>query len=189
MTLSNNLASAFLLLVFAIGPALAEPTRRLAWTTSRITGSPEPPRPYATERVFPALAFNQPVELVAIPGTNRLVILEVTGKIFSFEDRPGVQQRDTDLFADIKLRNPSFSRLYGLTFHPRFAENRYCYFSYVLKDGTADGSRVSRFKVTDSNPPRLVPESEEILIRWYAGGHNGAHLQFGPDGSLYISTG
>ena len=73
-----------------------------------------------------------------------------------------------DLFADIKQRDPNFARLYGFAFHPRFAENRYCYISYVLKDRTPDGSRVSRFKVTATDPPRLVPESEEIVLRWYA---------------------
>ncbi|HRX79888.1 MAG TPA: hypothetical protein P5307_12545, partial [Pirellulaceae bacterium] len=31
---------------------------RSPWTTSRILGSPEPPLPYVTERVFPGLQFN-----------------------------------------------------------------------------------------------------------------------------------
>jgi putative heme-binding domain-containing protein len=191
-TTSFTAVTASLLFVAALPSLLCAQSAvkpRPPWTTSRISGAPEPPRPYVSERVFPALAFNQPVELVAVPGTNRLLVLEVGGKIFSFENRPNAEQLATDLFADIQERDPNFSRLYGFAFHPRFAENRTCFISYVLKDRTPDGSRVARFKVTDTNPPRLVPESEEILIRWYAGGHNGAHLQFGPEGHLYISTG
>src|SRR5262245_14183182 len=106
-------------------PAGALAQSRPPWTTSRLTGSPEPPRPYTTERIFPSLAFDQPVELVVIPGTNRFVILEVTGKIFSFENRPNDENLKPELFADIKLRDPAFTRLYGFAFHPRFAENRY----------------------------------------------------------------
>jgi putative heme-binding domain-containing protein len=185
----------FALLVFlpALWPSIADAQtaakQRPSWTSSRITGSPEPPRPYVAERIFPSLEFNQPLELVAVPGSSRLVILEAQGKIYSFENRPAEAALTADLFANIRERDPKFDRLYGLAFHPRFAENSTCFISYVLKDRTPDGSRVSRFKVTASDPPRLIPESEEILLRWYGGGHNGANLQFGPDGYLYISTG
>src|SRR5262245_57629067 len=162
---------------------------RLPWTTSRIAGAPEPPRPYIAERIFSSLEFNQPLELVALPGTNRLVILQAQGKIYSFENRPNDLDLTADLFADIRERDPKFDRLYGFVFHPKFLENRYCFVSYVLSGRGADGSRVSRFKVAASDPPRLIPESEEIILTWQAGGHNGANLQFGPEGYLYISTG
>jgi putative heme-binding domain-containing protein len=84
--------------------------------------------------------------------------------------------------------------VYGLAFHPQFAKNRFCYICYTLdskKGGEQlpDGSRVSRFRVSDADPPRCDPASEKVLITWLAGGHNGGDLHFGPDGYLYISTG
>lgn len=124
-----------------------------------------------------------------MPGSNRMVILQAQGKIYSFENKPQDSSLKPDLFGDIRERDTKFDRLYGFAFHPKFVENRHCFVSYVTATGSLDGSRVSRFKVTTSDPPELIPDSEEILIRWYAGGHNGAHLQFGPDGYLYISTG
>src|SRR5262245_23543801 len=183
-----------LLVLLPIGlpwPVCAQSTakQRPSWNTSRITGAPEPPRPYIAERIFPSLEFNQPLELVALPGTNRLVILEAQGKIFSFENRPNDSNLTADLFANIRDRDSKFDRLYGFAFHPKFLENRYCFVSYVLSGRGPDGSRVSRFKVATSDLPRLIPDSEEIILTWQAGGHNGANLQFGPDGYLYISTG
>src|SRR5712692_3009546 len=50
--------------------------KRTPWTTSRITGSPEPPLPYRTERVFPKLTFKNPLLIRSAPGTERLFVGE-----------------------------------------------------------------------------------------------------------------
>ncbi|WP_202921290.1 PQQ-dependent sugar dehydrogenase [Anatilimnocola aggregata] len=163
--------------------------KRVPWTTSRLTGAPQPPSPYLVERVFPSLSFNEPCEMVAIPGTNRLALIEVKGKIFTFENKPTDEKLTPDLFADVTQFDKNFFRVYGIAFHPQFTKNRYCYISYVLNGRTPEGSRVSRFKVTDTDPPKLDPKSEQTVITWLGGGHNGAHMHFGPDGMLYISTG
>jgi putative heme-binding domain-containing protein len=174
--------------------------QRVPWTTSRVTGSPDPPPPYRVERVFPKLTFKNPTLITSAPGTDRLFVGEQAGKLYSF--RPSPEPTKADLFLDLttelktwdtKGKVRGIEGLYGLAFHPRFAKNRYCYVCYVLaaKDGSQlpDGSRVSRFRVTDADPPRCDPKSEKILITWLAGGHNGGCLKFGPDGCLYISTG
>src|SRR5689334_13278969 len=77
----------------------ADLPQRSAWTTSRITGTPEPPSPYVVERVFPKLKFDQPTEIVNAPGTDRLFVAELLGKVFSFV--PGADAT-ADLAVDLK---------------------------------------------------------------------------------------
>src|SRR5439155_2348432 len=82
-------ASELLGLAFAAGAA-----ERVPWTTSRISGSPEPPAPFISEPAFPKLNFQAPLELVALPGTDRIVVCEHGGKIFSFRNDSGSEKAD-----------------------------------------------------------------------------------------------
>lgn len=181
------------------------PAERVPWRGSRVVGSPEPPPPYVARRAFPEARFHEPVLFVRAPGRaperDRFFVGQRGGQLFSLADRPDARpELAIDLtkeLADLQATPPRvrFDALYALAFHPRFEENRECFVCYTLADADrrianrADGSRVARFRVTSTDPPRLDPASEQVLITWEQGGHNGCDLQFGPDGYLYISTG
>ncbi len=155
--------------------------QRVLWTGSNVRGTPDPPPPYIVEQVWPKLRFDNPLELARAPDSDRLFVLEYRGKLWSF--LPGAEK--ADLVHDLgKLA-------YGMTCHPRYADNRYIYVTYILHetDPLPNGTRVSRFTVSDTDPPTVDPASEVVMIEWLCGGHNGGCLQFGPDGYLYIATG
>ena len=44
--------------------------RRIAWTTSRVKGTPDPPAPYRTEIAFPQLKFDEPAG-ITYAGVSR----------------------------------------------------------------------------------------------------------------------
>lgn len=177
--------------------------RRIPWTTSKVRGSPDPPLPYRAQRVFPNIHFQNPTVLSSAPGTDRLFVAEQTGKIYSIANDPSVAA--ADLFLDCatlvsalsfeRKEDLAFEAVYGLTFHPRFAENRFCYVCYVVRYRDVSrgqhpqGTRVARFTVNGDNPPICDPKSEKLMLSWLQGGHNGGCLKFGPEGCLYISSG
>jgi len=184
--------------VINIHPHAAEPAgkdttrpfginKRVAWTTSRIAGTPEPPSPYLLERRFPKLEFDKPVDICTAPGSDRWFVMEERGKIYSFPNRQDCEK--ADLFFNATNSIPGVQSTYGMIFHPGFETNRFVYVCYVLKENLPDGSRVSRFKVTTTETPQIDPSTETIIIAWLSGGHNGGSLQFGLDSYLYISTG
>src|SRR3954471_7853456 len=62
---------------------------RKPWTTSRVVGSPDPPAPFKVVRAFPNLKFEHPLLIARIPGSNRFVVGEQAGVLYSFDgDRP-----------------------------------------------------------------------------------------------------
>jgi uncharacterized repeat protein (TIGR03806 family) len=190
----------------AAGDESAQPfgiDQRVAWTTSQFRGSPEPPLPYRAARVFPRVHFKNPTVLTNAPGTDRLFVAEQNGKLFSIANQPDPEKADPFLDCSALVSKLSgerqedlgFEAVYGVAFHPKFAENRYCYVCYVVrfKDSKLgqhpQGTRVSRFTVSRTDPPECDPASEKLIVSWLQGGHNGGCLKFGPDGFLYVSSG
>src|SRR5262245_4627925 len=153
---------------------------------SKVVGTPDPPAPYRTRQVFPRLKFSEPVAMTWAPGSNRLLLVERRGKLYTFENSPTVEK--ADLLLDV---NGLGNTTYGAAFHPDFQTNGYIYVMYVVDDKNPEpkGSRVSRFQVGKERPWRCDPKSEKVLLEWPSGGHNAGCLVFGKDGYLYLSCG
>lgn len=157
--------------------------KRELWTTSRVKGSPEPPDPYQMVKAFSKLSFNEPLEMTPVPGKKAWVVAERHGKIFTFDGDPGTAEK--------KLLLDVGRTVYGIALHPRFQQNGFVYISNITSPDKdqPDGSRISRFEVKDRKVMEADKASEQIVLTWPSGGHNGGCLRFGPDGFLYLSTG
>ena len=191
--LSSSLSGANLwVFLFLLTHCLGLAAARTPWTTPRVTGSPNPPPPLRTERVFPQHNFDRPVDFARLPGSDRWVVAELGGQLWSF--RPSATGAKPELVADLRPHHmpEEFVRgfsILGFTFHPGFATNRFIFINYNEPGSRTNGAVVARFRVSNVEPPVLDRASEQVLLRWTSGGHNGCTLAFGPDGFLYISTG
>src|SRR5690606_37822235 len=147
--------------------------QRELWTTGNLHGTPDPPDPYRTVRAFPKLTFFEPLSVERIPGRNQFGVATRPGKIFAFDIHPDVET--SHLLLDLQRT------IYGVTFHPKFAENGWMYVMSIDHSAETElGSRVSRFQVALEPTLRADPASELVVFEWPAGGHNGGCLRFGP---------
>ena len=175
-------------LTFLLVPFLLLGEEREAWTSSKISGSPELPPPYVAEAVWPHITFNQGLDITLLESEGLIFVTERFGKIWRLPSDLKSRPKSAFLFADMKEHIPSLNRLLGLAFHPEFARNRKFYLYYALntlEPGFACG--LSQFEVDTKGS--IVPGSRVRLMHFPADGHTGGDVQFGPDRMLYVPIG
>jgi glucose/arabinose dehydrogenase len=153
--------------------------------TDRIPGADEVEYRFSPQEIFQGTTFNRPLLVRgAGDGSGRLFVVEQAGLIYVLSGPDAV---DKELFLDIRdLVDDSSNEmgLLGLTFHPDYAENGKFFVNYTDSGGTV----IARF---DTILGRGDPDSLEVILSFDQpfSNHNGGHLEFGPDGYLYIGTG
>ena len=172
----------------ATAPASAQITR-VANSTLQMPSNPA--ATYTLQTAFTGVSFTAPLAFATPPGeTNRLFVVERAGRIKLI---PNVASPTTTTYLDIASRVTTAGEegMVGLAFHPNYASNGFFYVFYSTSQGGGRRQRLSRFKVSASNPNQADAASEQVLIEQVDdfSNHNGGDLHFGPDGYLYVSLG
>ncbi|HET6528720.1 MAG TPA: PQQ-dependent sugar dehydrogenase, partial [Balneolaceae bacterium] len=160
------------------------------------------PSPKAIGLELVAEGLTSPVTLVEPPDdSGRLFIVDQVGLIYILTpDGTLLDEPFLDLRDQIVNLNEGYDErgLLGLAFHPNYAENGrfFVYYSAPLRPEARGGfnhtSIISEFRVSDNDPNKADPNSEQILLQvdQPQANHNGGTLAFGPDdGYFYISLG
>ncbi|GAB4411226.1 MAG: PQQ-dependent sugar dehydrogenase [Anaerolineae bacterium] len=147
----------------------------------------------AFQLVTMAEGFRRPLLVThAGDGSGRLFVLEQGGLIRLIKDGAVQPEPFLDVSALVSpaARSNDYTErgLLGLAFHPDYAENGLFYINYT---DTSGNTVIARYMVSADNPDRADPDSASPLLyvpQPYSN-HNGGHMEFGPDGYLYISLG
>lgn len=134
-----------------------------------------------------AEGFNRPLLVAnAGDGSGRLFIVEQDGAIQVIANNQVLATPFLNI--DGRVRSEGNEQgLLGLAFHPNYEENGYFYVNYTDNNGD---TVVARYSVS-GDPNVADADSEQILLQVdqpYSN-HNGGHIEFGPDGYLYIGLG
>ncbi len=140
-----------------------------------------------------ASGFNRPLYVThAGDGSYRLFLVEQSGKIWILNDGARSAQPFLDISAIISpsALGAGFTEqgLLGLAFHPDFASNETFFVNFTDR---RNETVVAKYRVSADNPFVAEVNSAQVIFRLAQpyNNHNGGHIDFGPDGYLYIALG
>ncbi len=138
--------------------------------------------PVGFNQVLIAGGITAPTTMVNVPD-GRFFVAQQNGLL-------RVVKNDTLLsqpMLSLSVNTDGERGLLGVAVDPNFNSNNYVYVCYTIASGAFN--RVSRFTTSGDT---IIPGSEVTIIELdslIANYHGGGHLEFGPDGTLYIAAG
>jgi glucose/arabinose dehydrogenase len=152
---------------------------------ARAFGYPEdvPPARPPLDWELVVSGLSSPVQVLAPPGEDRLMIVQQGGLVRVFESGSVNSTPFLDITGDVIFSGER--GLLAIAFHPDYPADRRMFAWYVGNDG--DTYLVEYDIAADlesAASPRTVLEIDQP-----ASNHNGGFLAFGDDGYLYLSTG
>ena len=129
--------------------------------------------------------FSEPVELAARPGDDRIFVVERSGAVYAVGPDGVIPDEPFADLSDVAHRGSIEQGLLGFALHPTEVDRVFVYHSrpdndnqlveYAIVEDRLDPTSASVLLVVDREPDKIR--------------HNGGHIEFGPDGLLYLSVG
>ncbi|HEX7026516.1 MAG TPA: PQQ-dependent sugar dehydrogenase, partial [Gammaproteobacteria bacterium] len=148
------------------------------------------------ERIFPDLAFSQPVGLIPHPFDEEIwYLLEQSGRIYRLDASTGALGTLVNLAAFYPLSTCNECGLLGMAFDPNFVGNGFIYLSFMENVAGQNVSFVSAFVSADhgltlaTSSGAQLTRDDLIEVEQPYTNHNGGHIAFGPDNFLYFGLG
>ena len=145
-------------------------------------------KPFAVGEVA---RFDQPWAMTFLPGTNQALVTEKEGRLKLVWSDSG---RVIEVAGVPAVDAGGQGGLGDVVAHPRFAQNRLVYLSWVeAGGGDARGAAVGRARLVAE--AGAGPRLEGLQVIWRQApkvegrGHFGHRIAFSPDGKLFISNG
>jgi len=135
-----------------------------------------------------ATGLNKPVDIVGEPSSSRMFIVEQPGTIRIWNGSGISATPFLNMSSVISYTAGGERGLLSIAFHPQYLTNRYFFVWYTNTSGAVT---LARYQRDASNADIADATSGVVLLSVPKSfsNHNGAKLNFGPDGYLYIGTG
>lgn len=133
--------------------------------------------------------FDEPVGIVQPPGHNQLVVVEKAGELRVLDDGVTLAEPMLDIRKLVKTTGRGGEQgMLSVAFPADFARTDRYYVSFTDR---RDDLRIFEYRVRDSGELVTEPGSgrEILTVPQPTPQHHSGHLEFGPDGFLYIGSG
>jgi glucose/arabinose dehydrogenase len=134
-------------------------------------------------------AFNQPVFLAPVPGSDRVFVVERGGLIRILDPATGAIAATPFLDVTGQISTDGERGLLGFATAPDFATSRFFYVFLTNPQGTIE---IRRYRTSAGNPDVADGLSADLILSIPHPGfsnHYGGWIGFGPDSNLYVATG
>lgn len=133
--------------------------------------------------------FFEPTELTVLPNLD-ILVSQRRGEILLYKN--GTKQLKQAGFLNVYYKTKTAANseegLLGIKVDPDFSKNHWVYLFYSPLDTSVN--RLSRFTLENDT---LDPKTEKVILQFYEQReiccHTGGSIAFGPDKSLFVSTG